>query len=38
MWLAWEVERAHPGAGESVASKIADPTFKETAFNELRSH
>ena len=38
MWLAWEVERAHPGAGEAVASKIADPKFKETAFNELRSH
>ena len=38
MWLAWEVDRAHPGAGEAVASKIADPKFKEIAFNELRSH
>jgi hypothetical protein len=38
MWLAWEVDRAHPGTGGAVASKIADPKFKETAFNELPSH
>lgn len=38
MWLAWEVNRAHPASATEMANKIADPALRKTAFDELRRH
>jgi hypothetical protein len=36
MWLAWEVDRIHPGSATEFANRIADPALKKTALDQLR--